>query len=135
MFRNSEQKHITKLSWIVSGWLSINISSSRFIISVQRLTAQAKLVTRCSGRLSSQYQTRLSDDPSENCHLTVKKLLKTWHFFQKNCQKFSFFSKKLPMAIFWKKMKIFCIFFGKNVKFLANFWQSNGNFPEGQVRI
>ena len=38
------------------------------------------------------------------------------------------------MAIFWKKMKIFGNFFGKNVKFLAIFWQSNGNFPEGQLK-
>ena len=91
MFRNSEQKHSTELSWIVSGWLSINISSSRFIISVQRLTAQAKLVTRCSGRLSSQYQTRLSDDPPENCHLNVKNCQKLDFFL--NCQKLSFFKK------------------------------------------
>ena len=33
---------------------------------------------------------------------------------------------------FLKKMKIFGNFFWKNVKFLAIFWQSNGNFPEGQ---
>ena len=39
-------------------------------------------------------------DPPENCHLTVIKLPKTWHFFK---------------------------------KFLTIFWQSNGNFPEGQV--
>ena len=26
--------------------------------------------------------------PPENCHLTAKKLHKTWHFFKKNCQKF-----------------------------------------------
>ena len=58
-------------------------------------------------------------DPPENCHLTVKKLPKAWHFFQKNCQKFSFFS----MAIFLKKMS----------SFWQIFWQSNGNFPEGQV--
>ena len=50
-------------------------------------------------------------DPPENCHLTVKKLPKTLHFFKKNCQKFSVFSKKLPMAIFLKKMKIFGNFF------------------------
>ena len=37
------------------------------------------------------------------------------------------------MAILLKKMKIFVNFFEKNVKFLAIFWQSNGNFPEGQV--
>jgi len=30
-------------------------------------------------------------------------------------------------------MKIFGNFFGKNVKFLAIFEQSNGNFPEGQI--
>jgi len=30
-------------------------------------------------------------------------------------------------------MKIFINFFEKNVKFLAIFWQSNGNLPEGQV--
>ena len=38
----------------------------------------------------------------------------------------------LPLAIFWEKMTIFGIFFEKNVKFLATFWQSNGNFPESQ---
>jgi len=41
---------------------------------------------------------------------------------------------KWPMAIFLKKrMKFFGSFFWKNVKFLAIFWQSNGNFPEGQL--
>ena len=37
-------------------------------------------------------------DPPENCHLNVKKLPKTWHFFQKNWQK---------LAILLKKMTIF----------------------------
>ena len=37
------------------------------------------------------------------------------------------------MAIFLKKMKIFGNFFKKNVKVLAIFRQSNGNFPEGQI--
>ena len=32
-------------------------------------------------------------DPAENCHLNVKKLSKSSHFFQKNCQKLSFFPK------------------------------------------
>ena len=32
-----------------------------------------------------------------------------------------------------EKMKIFGNFFEKNVKFLAIFWHSNGNFPEGQT--
>ena len=44
----------------------------------------------------------------------------------------SFFSTKLPLAILLKKMTIFIKFFEKNVKFLAIFWHSNGNFPEGQ---
>ena len=75
-------------------------------------------------------QTIFASDPPENCHLTVKKLAKTWLFF--NCQKFPFFSKKLPMAILLKNDN-FCQFFWKNVKFLAIFWQSNGNFPEGHL--
>ena len=50
----------------------------------------------------------------------------------KNCQK-RHFKKKLPkIFIFFKKITIFFNFFEKNVKFLAIFWQSNGNFPEGQ---
>ena len=63
-----------------------------------------------------------------------KKLLKTWHFFQKNCQKLLFFSTILTIAILWKKTTTFgnCL---KNVKFWANFWHSNGSFPEGQVRM
>ena len=47
-------------------------------------------------------------DPPENCHLTA-------------------------MGNFVEKMTIFVNFFEKNVKFLAIFWQSNGNFQESQV--
>ena len=36
------------------------------------------------------------------------------------------------MAILLKKMTIFVNFVEKNVKSLAIFWKSNGNFPEGQ---
>ena len=36
------------------------------------------------------------------------------------------------MAILLKKQDNFCQFCWKNIKFLAIFWQSNGNFPEGQ---
>ena len=56
-------------------------------------------------------------DPPENCHLTVQKIAKNVTL----------------LAIFLKKMKIFGNFFWKSVKFLPIFWQSNGNFPEGQV--
>ena len=56
---------------------------------------------------------RVSTWPSGNCNLNVKKLPKTWHFCQKNWQKLSFFSTKLPI--------------------LAIFWHSNGNFLEGQL--
>jgi len=44
-----------------------------------------------------------------------------------------------PLTILLKKMAIFGYlkkkgnFFRKNVKFLAFFWHSNGNFPEGQL--
>jgi len=43
-----------------------------------------------------------------------KKIAKFFYFFQKNCQ----------WQFFWKKWK-----------FLAIFWQSNGNFPEGQLLL
>ena len=44
------------------------------------------------------------------------------------------FWKKLQLAILLKKMTIF-VNLKKNVKFLAIFWHSNGNFPEGQHDI
>ena len=46
--------------------------------------------------------------------------------------KLSFFPQKLPMAILLKKNDNFCQF-KKKVKFLAIFWHSNRNFPEGEV--
>ena len=60
-----------------------------------------------------------------------------------NCQKLSFFQKKLPMAIFLKKWQFlvikkkdnFWLVLFLNVKFWAIFWHSDGNFPEGQVVI
>ena len=64
----------------------------------------------------------IQPDPPENCHLTVKKLPKTWHFFKKIAKIFHFFQKNCQ----WK-------FFSKKLKFLAIFWHSNGNFPEGQL--
>ena len=49
---------------------------------------------------------------------------------KKNCQNFSFFSKKLPMAIFLKKMKIFGNFLEKKCLGFGNFltvkWQFSG---------
>ena len=48
----------------------------------------ANHVTECSSS-----QQSLTADPPENCHFTVKKLPKTCHFFQKNCQKLSFSNK------------------------------------------
>ena len=65
-------------------------------------------------------------DPPENCHLTVKKLPKTWHL-----KKLTNFSTKLPMAIL-KKWQFLSIFL-KKCQVYSNFWQSNDNFPEGQI--
>ena len=39
----------------------------------------------------------------------------------------------MPLGILLKKRQFLSIFFWKNVKFLAFFWHSNGNFPEGQL--
>ena len=70
-------------------------------------------------------------DPQENCHLTVKKLPKTWHFFQKKIAKNCHFFCQWQFC--WKNDNFWQFFFEKKVKFLANFWHSNGNFPDGQV--
>ena len=76
---------------------------------------------------------QVSSWPSGKLPFDCQKIAKNLTFFQKKNAKNYFFSKKLPMAIFLKKVKNFGHFFWKNVKFLAIFWQSNGNFPEGQV--
>ena len=60
-------------------------------------------------------------DPPENCHLTVKKLSKTWKNFFFLIDKNFHFLTKLPMAILLKKTKFFVNFFEKNVTFLAIF--------------
>ena len=65
-------------------------------------------------------QSHFTPDPPENYHLNVKKIPKTWHFFQKNWQKLSFFSTKLPMAIFGKKKRKFWQFYFEK---MSSFWQ------------
>ena len=70
-------------------------------------------------------------DPPENCHLTVKKLPKTCHFFPKNAKNFHFFQKNCHChwQFFWKKWK-FLAFFGKKCQVFGNFltvkWQFSG---------
>ena len=53
--------------------------------------------------------------------------------FQQNWQKLSFF-QQIANGNFLEKNYNFWQLFWKNVKILAIFWQSNGNFPEVQVR-
>ena len=77
-------------------------------------------------------------DPPENCHLNVKKsstkltfkkkkIDKNFHFFEKNCKIFSFFSKKLR-NFFEKKMTIFGNFFEKMSRFWQFFWTVKWQF-------
>ena len=47
----------------------------------------------------------------KNCHLTVKKLPKTGHFFKKIAKNFHFFQKNCQWQFFLKIMKIFGNFF------------------------
>ena len=73
-------------------------------------------------------------------HLTLRKIA-TW--MSKNAKKLTFFFQKIVNGNFFeKKWKFLVIFFwkkrkylAKNIKFLAIFSQSNGNFPEGEVGI
>ena len=75
--------------------------------------------------------TNSKPDPPENCHLTVKKLPKTY-FFQKKLTKIFIFLNKIANGIFVEKMSIFVNCFEKNVKFLvifdmAIFWRVRKN--------
>ena len=104
-----------------------HISSSAFSREI------SNLIKRISTNLELHVQ-KSEADPPEKCHLTVKKLTKTWHFFKKidkNCH----FFKKIAIGNFVEKNDNFWQFFFKNVKFLSIFWHSNGNFPEVQVPI
>ena len=62
-----------------------------------------------------------------------QKIAKNWTFFSKTLTKIVIFFNKIANGNFVEKMTIFVNFFEKNVKFLAIFWQSNDNFPEGQI--
>ena len=65
-------------------------------------------------------------DPVNTGDLTLRKIA-IW--MSKNWPKLDIFFKRIDKNFhFFQKN-----FFQKNVKFLAIFWQSNGNFPEGQV--
>ena len=60
---------------------------------------------------SRELRSMLGTNPPENCHLTVKKLTKTWHFSKKNWQEFSFFLKQIANGNLKKKRKFLAIFF------------------------
>ena len=99
-----------------------------WLISITLLLSGSRIGTTVHCLISS---ARLS--PSAKFPFEYEKLKKNWHLKKKakNCH---FFQKKMSLAIFWINEN-FGIFGGKNVKFLAIFWQSNGNFPEGQPEI
>ena len=87
------------------------------------------------GMRDIEHQNHPQTWPSGKLPFECKKIAKNLTFFQKNCQKLSFFSTKLPMAILLKKMTIFGNFFEKISSFWQFFLQSNDNFPEGQLSI
>ena len=84
------------------------------------------------------------DDPPENCHLTVKKLPKTWLFFQKKLPKIFF--TKIANGNLWKKKSSFWQFFDSQIalfrrvrsrfdwqiKKQAN-WNKIYHFPEFEI--
>ena len=72
--------------------------------------------------LGLAFKYTLEADPPENSPLNVKKIAKNLPFFQKIAKNFFFFQKKKQNANKKKKKR----------KFLAIFWQSNGNFLEDQ---
>ena len=87
-----------------------------------------------TGAYSSCYQAR---DVRTGVIMAVKQV-RSGEYLHQGCQGSLLTLRKIAnwmsLAILLKKMIIFVNFFEKNVKFLAIFWQSNGNFWEGQVR-
>ena len=103
-------------------------SMSRCHWLVLQALANSMLYQQPITKLSSDYQPEIrlpwfTQDPN----LTLRKIA-IW--MSVNCQKLDIFFKKIAN----EKNENFWHFFFK-VKFLAIFWQSNGNFPEGQVKI
>ena len=86
--------------------------------------------SRSARRWWSWRSHQWESNPPENCHLNVRKLPKTWNFFQKNWKKLSF-STKLPLANFLKKLKIFFQFYWKKCQFFGNFLTFNWQFSGG----
>ena len=71
----------------------------------------------------SPTNSKSKPDPSENCHLNVKKLT---FFSKKNYKNCLFFFNKIANDNFVEKMTIFVNFLEKNVNFLekmSSFWQ------------
>ena len=69
--------------------------------------------------------------PSGKLPYDCQKIAKNLTFFL--ITKIVIFFNKIAIGNFIEINDNFCQFFWKNVKFLAIFWQSYGNFPEGQV--
>ena len=89
-------------------------------VDIQSTSSQTCTDSRSFAHISASLCSRI-EDLENRYDLTLRKIA-IW--LSKNCQK---------LDIFLKKMKIFVNSFEKNVKILAIFWHSNGNFPEGQV--
>ena len=70
--------------------------------------------------------------PSGKLPFDCQKIAKNLTFFPKNCQKFSFFSQKLPLAIFFEKNDNFWLFFWKSESF-GNFLTVKWQFSGGSV--
>ena len=93
-----------------------------------------------------QMLTMLGADPPEgklpfecqniakNCQKNCQKKLKI-SLFSKQMQKIVIFSQKFLLAIFlikWQFLAFLMTIFG-NIFWMTIFWDSNGNFPEGQI--
>ena len=65
-------------------------------------------------------------------NLTLRKIA---NWMSKNCQKLVIFFKKIDKNCHFFQQNCHWQFCWKNVKFLAIYWHSIGNFPEGQLRV
>ena len=96
--------------------------SQNWCLNVSRLTHSAPIWHTLGPHQNLLW---LGADPKENCHLTVKKLSKTWH--SKKLTKIVIFS---TLAILLKKWQFLSILFLKKCQVFGNFltfkWQFSG---------
>jgi len=116
--------------WVV--WVSIfvmyeiNVWENEWVSEWQ----ECQIVPKCDQKKLLKFEVWNWPSGKFDCQKIAKNLTFFFNKIDKNCH---YFQQNCHWQFWWKKMTIFVNFFLKKMSSLAIFWQSNGNFPEGQV--